>query len=66
MLQKDPNKRIGSTFGAIEILEHPFCMALDHAALERKEIPPPTFFPSYQDTNFDFEAKILPVEFQDA
>ena len=27
------------------------------------EIEPPTFFPSYQDTNFDFEEKILPIEF---
>ena len=63
ILIKDPNQRIGNKRGAIEIMEHPFCKDIDFDKMYKKQMEPPTFLPSFQDTNFDFEEKILPIEF---
>lgn len=63
ILKKDPKERIGYENGALDIMNHPFCEGIDFDKLYRKEIDPPTFLPSFQDTNFDFEEKILPIEF---
>ena len=44
-------------------MEHPFCQSIDFDQLLNMRIRPPIMLPSFQDTNFDFEEKILPLEF---
>ncbi|KAG8527364.1 uncharacterized protein KY384_007516 [Bacidia gigantensis] len=58
LLTREPGQRLGSSRGALEVMEQPFFKEIDWEKLYRKEIPPP-FVPDVTSTdsvaNFDPE-----------
>ena len=58
LLEKDPNKRLGTVHGAKEIIDHPWFKDLRWDLLEQRKINPP-FVP-----NLDSEIDVKYVDFE--
>lgn len=59
---KNPDQRLGATYGIQEIKDHPFCIDINwEDAMQKKLLPP--IRPSLKYSNFDPEYTSLPVRF---
>ena len=62
LLNKNPEQRLGSTYGIKEIKDHPFCRDIDWEQVMEKQVVPP-IKPSLRYSNFDPEYTNMPVRF---
>ena len=42
LLNRNPAHRLGSAYGAVELMDHPFFYGMDWSAMVRRDIPPPS------------------------